>query len=220
MHQEDKEGGFVMRNLLTWFLPLVLLSCIGGGKTAPFGKLSFSGEKSEIKASRKAMSIPSGQELDAPTKTRFYRYWQDPADPDPGVHSCMRLPQIQHWNEYLTVMSATFETTSTTSHVEVSWTAQLTTFSGEDPYQGIIAVGSVTQEDSAFGNVTQWLPGLNDEFGPFVGRRDESGIGQQTFGGYEGVVLVEPSTTTTVTIEAQSTQGTAYICFFNLTVRY
>jgi hypothetical protein len=208
-----------MRNLFIALL-FVMLSCTNQ-RAEPFGSVIFSGSDSvnNIQAVQKAMSIPVGQELNAPTKTRFYRYWQDPADPDPGVHSCLRLPETT-WGTYLPVLSATFETTSTTSHVEVSWTAQLTTFSGEAPYQGIIARGAVAQEDGAFGTVTQWLPGLNDEFGPFIGRRDESGIGQQTFGGYTGVVLAEPSTPTTVMIEARSTQGTAYICFFNMIVRY
>ncbi len=183
-------------------------------QTSRFGRPSseFPGVRS---AQTKLLSIPpSGTEMDAPQKVRFYRYWDANPPPDPGVSSCFVVPDDP--NNFHTIMSGTFTTASTTSYIELAFSAQFSTFSGtDDPYEGILGLATVTQ-----GSTSQIFPGMGDEFNPFLARRDEASNGQQVYGGYQGIVTADPSTSTTVTVELQSTQGQAYACFFDMIVRY
>ena len=59
------------------------------------------------------------------------------------------------------------------------------------------------------GHTSQIFPGMGDEFNPFLARRDEASNGQQVSGDHQGIVTADPSTSTTVTVELQSTQGQA-----------
>jgi len=201
-------------SLVTAFV--LFLGCTSGNP-APFGAASLGHE--EITPHIK-IAATTPDDLPMPTRVRHSRLWKDPPDPDPGFSSCQKLNEAAAPGDFSTVLSDTFTTGPSTNHIEVSFTAQWTTFSGEVAYEGIIGRGTVIQNNTALGQTTQRLPGLCDDFCPFIGRRTEGGSGQQTFSGYQGVVMVEPSKTTTVILEMLSTSGPAYVCFLNMSVRY
>lgn len=185
----------------------------------PFGEPSTDGVAEARSARLKALSIPTnGIEMNAPQKVRFYRYWDPNPPPSPGLHSCFVLPDDA---SYHTIMTATFTTVSTTQYIDLTFSAQLTVSSGtSDPFRGITGLATATQDGGEFGTLSQIFPGIGDEFAPFVARRDNASNGQQIYGGYQGIVTAEPDTNTTVKVELKSTQGIAYACFFNMTVRY
>jgi hypothetical protein len=154
-----------------------------------------------------SLQIPREIVYPAPTQRRFYRYWKDPADPDPGVKSGFKLA-AEAW---VTGIEKTFVTGPLSGLLKLTISAQFTVAAGVSAFKGIYMKCTVSQGASA-----QIVPGLGDEFNGFFARRDTSGDGVSLGTSYSSAVEVAPNTNTTVKVEFQSKDTDGYIVFLNV----
>ncbi len=154
----------------------------------------------------RAMSVPDGEALPAPVTVRTIRYHDDDSLP-----FCLECPA----GSWRTLARNTFSTNPTTSYVELDWTGQFTVISTNPALEGIRFRAGLVQDGQSMA-----FPGAGDDGFPFMARCDFSGQGPQWFGGFHGMLLVEPDTDTTLVIQVYSTAPEAYACFQNVTIRY
>jgi len=191
---------FSMLVLAGW---LFLLSPAMAGDAAP--ELELPDEPS-LAASR-AISIPDGEALPAPTTVRSFRYQDGDA-----------LPQCLECVEgvWTTLFDEQFTTDASTSYVEVDWSGQFTLTNTTPTVRGIrFRVVMVQGTEVAF---FPWA-GPDGSY-PYIARNDFSGNGSSWHGGYHGFLLVEPDTTTRVAIQLRADIADTYACFQNMTIRH
>jgi hypothetical protein len=152
------------------------------------------------------MGVPNGEALPPPVTVRSMRY-----EDNDSLPFCLECPT----GTWVTVLRKTITTNPTTSYLELDWTGQFTVVSTNPALEGIrFRAGLIQNSDF------QFFPGAGDDNAPYVARCDFAGIGPQWFGGYHGMLLLEPDTSTTVVVQVLSTAGEAYACFQNVIVRY
>ncbi len=184
---------------------LVLLPVVTAGETGPLPMETPDGLPAD--GVSRAMSIPDGEPLPPPTTVRSMRYMDGDALP-----FCLECPN----GVWVTLLSHTFTTDPTTSYVELDWTGQ-TTMTNVSP----MVKGVRFRVFMAQGAETAWFPGAGNNGGyPYFGRNDFSGSGSQWYGGYHGILLAEPDTSTTLTIQLRADLTEAYACFQNMTIRH
>ncbi len=154
----------------------------------------------------RAMSVPNGEALPPPVTVRSIRY----KDAD-TLPFCLECPT----GVWVEVARNTFITNSTTSYVELDWTGQFTVVSTNPALEGIRFRAGLIQDSQAV-----FFPGAGDDGSPFIVRCDFAGLGPQWYGGYHGMLLVEPDASTTLVIQVNSSAAEAFACFQNVTVRY
>ena len=154
----------------------------------------------------RAMSVPDGEALPAPVTVRSIRYQDDDSLP-----FCLECPG----GSWVTIVRKTFNINPTTTYVELDWTVQFTVISTNPALEGIRFRAGLVQ-----GSQSVKFPGAGDDGFPFIARSDFDGNGPLWFGGYHGMLLVDPLVDTTLIIQVYSTAADAFACFQNVTVRY
>jgi hypothetical protein len=215
--------------MVIWLL--VGLGCQSPKQSEKFGRASEFGRTSDVGVPRagkiRALGLPAdGAEYSPATKVRFYRLWNAA---DPNEPYCTTLPGVPDdvWPPTFTdVMTATFDTTSTTAFINLRFSGQFTVESVTPEettwkaFNGVVGHAIATQSDGGAGTTTQAFPGIGDTWDPYLARRDNDFTGQQIYGGYEGTVTADPNKSTTVIVQMYSTRTFATVCFFNMTVSY
>lgn len=165
------------------------------------------GDKIKLTQSR-APSTSEGTVLNVSPPGTIRTVTYRDADPFPG-NFCLDVPPFPG----VVGFSETFTTGPATSYIEVHWTGQTTIDSGPTPLDGVAFTCTVTQ-----GGVT--VPCPETDIFPFLTRRDNDSTGQQQFGAYSGIILVDPSTATTVEFIFSTFLGTGLACYQSLTLKY